>query len=182
MHEESLGLKNFMKKSNTTLTSGRAGVAAALVIFALAGCAGATEDPAPVAGGPATSTSTPTPDSSPRPGESAISTDHVCGQVTALATLEANTVAGFEAGVLSADQYVAQMDMVAAGYEHVLVNDSDVGDRVADFVLFLKAAAPSAEGARFDRDADGWQNAVSEVALACNTAGSSVSVLAAFGG
>ena len=74
------------------------------------------------------------------------------------------------------------MNLVAVGYEHVLVNDSDVGDRVTDVVAFLKTAAPSADGARFDHDSAGWQGTVSAVGFECNSAGSSIAVLAEFGG
>jgi len=150
-----------------------------LVLFTLSGCSAAAE---PMAGGSMPATSTSTPANAPPPGEAAISADHVCGQVSTLATLESNTVRSFAAGAISADEYVAQLNMVATGYEHVLVNDSDVGDRVAEAVAFLKTAAPSADGARFDHDSAGWQNTVSALGLACTSAGSSVAVLANFGG
>lgn len=171
-----------MQKINTTHASGLAVSVAALLVFTLAGCSPAPAAPEPIAGGSTPTTSASTPVSTPRPGEAAISTDHVCGQVSTLATLEANTVAGFSAGVVPVDEYVAQMNLVAVGYEHVLVNDSDVGDRVADAVAFLKTAAPSADGARFDHDSAGWQSAVSAVGFECNSAGSSIAVLAEFGG
>ncbi len=170
-----------MRSRNTTRASGLA--VAAATVFVFAGCAAAPAEPEQIAGGATPPTSASSPSTSPPPaGEAAISTDHVCGQVTALATLEGNTAAGFAAGALSVDQFVAQMAMVATGYEHVLANDSEVGDRVGDSVLFLKTAAPSAQGARFDRDSAEWQSAISAIAAACNSAGSSVTMLADFGG
>jgi len=174
--------EGFMQKINTTHVSGLAVAAVALVVFSLAGCSAAPAAPEPIVGGSTPTTSASTPVSTPRPGEAAISTDHVCGQVSTLATLEDNTVAGFSAGVVPVDEYVAQMNVVAVGYEHVLVNDSAVGDRVADAVAFLKTAGPSADGVRFDHDSAGWQSAVSAVAFECNSAGSSIAVLADFGG
>ena len=168
-----------MKKKTLIHASGLGAAAVTLLLFALAGCSAAPE---PMAGGSTPATSTSTTANTSRPGEAVISTDHVCGQVSTLATLESNTVHGFVAGAVSTDEYVAQINMVATGYEHVLVNDSDVGDRVAEAVAFLKTAAPSADGARFDHDSAGWQNTVSALGLACTSAGSSVAVLANFGG
>ena len=171
----------FMRKRNTNLASRLAVVAASVFILSMAGCASSTAEPEQNTRESRAPSSEPTR-SSPQPGEAAISTDHVCGQVSALATLEGNTRDGYAAGVLGVDQFVAHMDMVATGYEHVLVNDSEVGNRVEDSVLFLKTAAPSAEGARFDHGSPEWQNAISAVAEACNNAGSSVTLLADFGG
>lgn len=169
-------------KKKTTHSFGLGAAAVTLVVVALAGCSVASAASEPTAPGDAPATSESTPVNSPLPGEAVISTDHVCGQVSTLATMAANTVAGFATGVVSADDYVAQIDTVAIGYEHVLLNDSDVGDRVADVVAFLKTASPSAEGARFDPGSTGWVSAVSAVGLECNLAGSSIAVLADFGG
>jgi hypothetical protein len=96
--------------------------------------------------------------------------------------MEGNTAAGYAAGVLSVDQFVTQMNMVATGYEHVLVNDSEVGDLVTDSVIFLKTAEASADGARFDHESAEWQGATSAIAAACHAAGSSITMLADFGG
>ena len=171
-----------IKKTDTTRFTALGAAAVTLVVFALAGCSAAStaSEPPALEDTPATSASTSV--STPPPGEAAISTDHVCGQVSTLATMEANTVAGFAAGVVSSDDYVAQIDTVATGYEHVLVNDSDVGDRVADAVAFLSTAEASPEGARFDPASAGWLSAVSAVSTECSLAGSSIAVLADFGG
>lgn len=171
-----------MKKSGTTHFSPLGAAAVTFVVFALVGCSAAStaSEPSTTEDSPATSESTPV--NTPLPGEAAISTDHVCGQVSTLATMEANTVAGLAAGVVSSDEYVAQMDTVATGYEHVLVDDSAVGERVTDAVAFLNTAAASAEGARFDPGSPGWITAVSAVGLECSHAGSSIAVLADFGG
>jgi hypothetical protein len=96
--------------------------------------------------------------------------------------MEGNTAAGYAAGALSVGQFVAQMDMVATGYEHVLVNDSEVGDLVTDSVIFLKTAQASPIGARFDHESAEWQDATSAIAAACHAAGSSITMLADFGG
>lgn len=155
---------------------------AATVLLAFTGCASS-----PTVTTQNTNEAKPSSEASSEPGatvagEAPISTDHVCGQVTTLSTLERNTVDAFAAGTLSADKFVAQMNMVTIGYEHVLVDDSEVGERVSDVVSFLKSAPASAEGARVDPDSSAWQSAISAVSVACQRAGSSVSALADLGG
>ena len=173
---------NTLKYKHTTLSRGLTVMAAMVFVLAIAGCTPSPAGPERPAAEAAPPTNTSTPSSAPRAGESAISTDHVCGQISAIATMEGDTAAGFAAGVLSVGQVVALMDMVASGYEHVLVNDSEVGERITDSVLFLKTAEPSAEGARFDHESAEWQSATSAIAEACHAAGSSVTMLADFGG
>ena len=77
---------------------------------------------------------------------------------------------------------ILMMNMVATGYEHVLVNDSEVGDLVTASVIFLKTTEASADGARFDHESAEWQGATSAIAAACHAAGSSSMMLADFGG
>ena len=96
--------------------------------------------------------------------------------------MKGNTAPGFAAGVLSVGRLVAHLDMVATGYEHVFVNDFKVGDPVTDSVSFLKTVEPSAIGARFDHEPTEWQSATSAIDQACHAAGSSVTMLAGFGG
>jgi len=157
-------------------------IATATIFLALTGCASAPAPTEQVAPRPQSTGNVPDQPATPLPGEAAISTDNVCGQVTTLATLYLNTIDAFAAKAVSVDQYVAQLNMVATGYEHVLVNDSEVADRVGDVVQFLKTATPSAEGARFDRDSAGWKDTTSEVSSACQSAGSSIAANADFGG
>ena len=171
-----------MSYKHGTLSKSLTVVAATVFALAIAGCASSAAEPEEQTAEVALPTSASTPPTAPRAGESAISTDHVCGQVTAIATMEGNTAAGFAAGVLTVDQLVAQMDMVATGYEHVLVNDSEVGDLVTTSVIFLKTAEASPSGARFDHESAEWQGATSAIAAACHAAGSSISMLADFGG
>ena len=44
--------------------------------------------------------------------------------------MKGHTAPGFAAGVLSVGRLVAQLDMVVTEYDHVLVNDFEVGDPV----------------------------------------------------
>ena len=171
-----------MRYKYGTLSTSLTVMAATVFVFAIAGCASSGPEPEPPTTQIALPTSESTPSTAPRAGESAISTDHVCGQVTAIATMEGNTAAGYAAGVLSVDQFITQMNMVATGYGHVLVNDSEVGDLVTDSAIFLKTAEASADGARFDHESAKWQGATSAVAAACHAAGSSITMLADFGG
>jgi hypothetical protein len=73
-------------------------------------------------------------------------------------------------------------DMVATGYEQVLAHDCEVGNLVTGSMTFPKTAEPSANGARFDHEPTEWQSVTPAIAQACHAAGSSVTMLADFGG
>lgn len=109
--------------------------------------------------------------------ETTVTADETCKQLSDLEQIEADARAAVATGELSQDEYAVALKDQVSGFEQVQVQpNSDLAERLADFVAYIQATGPATDGSPYVRNSIEYRDVAEPLVGACIDAGSDIVV------
>lgn len=156
-------------------------IGAGLLAVAATGCASSTPSPAPTVTKTVT-VATPAPVATIKPGDPDMSAAAVCGQFSALFSIETNATAAAKAGTITRAVEAAELSSIVPGMKEAASSDSGVQSAQQKLAAALSASSTSAPGLPYDPSSTGYRAAQQQLVSACRAAGSQISEYVNVGG